>query len=125
MIGLFESSPPWTAFVPVRLCVAISGTMYWVPCGSNSYATWLPATAVILNCVALVTASAGTTTVIPAAGIERRPPRMPMVAVAVNGAASGVVRIIGCTAVGAPRMDRRERLAAAPAGAGLVVADWS
>src|SRR5512133_2973307 len=95
--GLID--PPLCACVPTRLCVATRGTVNLIPWGANSYATLEPASAVTLIFVAVDTASGGTTTVIPALGIESTPPSGPMVAAAVMLEASGLVRRSGLTVV--------------------------
>src|SRR5262249_50841655 len=67
----------------------------FVPCGSMSYATYDPLRAVIAKLVDRETASGGTTSVRPAAGMEIVPPSGPIVCDTVMSDGSGVVRSTG------------------------------
>jgi hypothetical protein len=103
--GLID--PPFCACVPLRLCVATSGTGNLIPCGSNSYATLEPASAVTLILVGDFTANGGTTTVSPALGSAKTPPNGPIVADVLTADLSGVFRSRGVTVTFVPRSEPR------------------
>src|SRR6185437_6402766 len=93
---------PVCASVLARLCVTTSGTANLIPCGAESYATAEPARAVTEIVVVERTARGGTTTVMPADGMDRTPPRTPILFDAVMSDARGEVRLSGMTVVGVP-----------------------